>query len=100
MSTYDDDFSTSELVLDVEPLAEEAVQQARRLVASFATDAGECRDLLAMLGLLPAGREEQRRPTGCRVCGGPLSLHSLSPKCGLRGTCSSACRRKLDKGVA
>lgn len=38
---------------DVEPLADETARQARRVVASYSTDAEECRMLLDMLGIGP-----------------------------------------------
>ncbi|MGU3432659.1 hypothetical protein ACNHUS_06540 [Actinomycetes bacterium M1A6_2h] len=39
---------------DIEPLADETARDAQRVVAAYATDADECRMLLAMLGIGPA----------------------------------------------
>jgi len=36
---------------DVEPLADNTANQARRVVAAYAEDADECRVFLAMLGI-------------------------------------------------
>ena len=41
---------------DLEPLADETARQAQRVVAAYATDADECRMLLAMLGIGPQSR--------------------------------------------
>ncbi|MGA9873212.1 MAG: hypothetical protein WBQ44_18980 [Rhodococcus sp. (in: high G+C Gram-positive bacteria)] len=41
---------------DIEPLADETASQAQRVVAAYATDADECRMLLAMLGIEPTAR--------------------------------------------
>lgn len=41
---------------ELEPVADETALQARRIVASYSTDAEECRMLLDMLGI---GPEEQ-----------------------------------------
>jgi hypothetical protein len=38
---------------DLEPVADETANSARRVVAAYATDADECRMLLAMLGIAP-----------------------------------------------
>lgn len=38
---------------DLEPVADETVNQARRIVASYSSDAEECRTLLDMLGIGP-----------------------------------------------
>lgn len=38
---------------DLEPVADETAYQARRIVASYSTDAEECRMLLDMLGVGP-----------------------------------------------
>lgn len=38
---------------DLEPVADETANSARRVVASYATDADECRMMLAMLGIAP-----------------------------------------------
>lgn len=38
---------------DVEPLANETADQARKVVASYSADAEECRMLLDMLGIGP-----------------------------------------------
>ncbi len=43
---------------DLEPVADETARQAQRVVAAFATDADECRMLLAMLGISPSARAE------------------------------------------
>ena len=43
---------------DLEPLADETARQAQRVVAAYATDADECRMLLAMLGIGPNPRVE------------------------------------------
>ncbi|MDF0528326.1 hypothetical protein P0W64_05095 [Tsukamurella sp. 8F] len=43
------EISDDELV----PLADETARQAQRVVAAYATDADECRTLLAMLGIGP-----------------------------------------------
>ncbi|WP_395309856.1 hypothetical protein V4U86_03225 [Mycobacterium sp. AMU20-3851] len=42
---------------DVEPLADDTANQARRVVAAYATDAEECRTFMAMLGIGPAKPE-------------------------------------------
>ena len=38
---------------ELEPVADETANSARRVVAAYATDADECRMLLAMLGFAP-----------------------------------------------
>lgn len=38
---------------DVEPVANETADQARKVVASYSADADECRMLLDMLGIGP-----------------------------------------------
>jgi hypothetical protein len=38
---------------DLEPVADETANSARRVVAAYATDADECRMMLAMLGIAP-----------------------------------------------
>jgi hypothetical protein len=38
---------------DLEPVADETANSARRVVAAYATDADECRMLFAMLGIAP-----------------------------------------------
>lgn len=38
---------------DLEPVADETANSARRVVAAYATDADECRIMLAMLGIAP-----------------------------------------------
>lgn len=38
---------------DLEPVADETADQARKVVASYSTDAEECRMLLDMLGIGP-----------------------------------------------
>jgi hypothetical protein len=38
---------------DVEPLADSTARQARRVVATYAVDADECRMFLSMLGIGP-----------------------------------------------
>jgi len=43
---------------DLEPLADETARQAQRVVAAYASDADECRTLLAMLGIGPGNRHE------------------------------------------
>ena len=43
---------------ELEPLADETARQAQRVVAAYATDAEECRMLLAMLGMAPANKIE------------------------------------------
>jgi hypothetical protein len=42
---------------DVEPLADSTARQARRVVATYATDADECRVFLSMLGIGPSKLE-------------------------------------------
>ena len=42
---------------DVEPLADSTARQARRVVATYATDADECRMFLSMLGIGPSKNE-------------------------------------------
>ncbi|WP_280832778.1 hypothetical protein [Mycolicibacterium frederiksbergense] len=39
---------------DVEPLADVTANQARRVVATYAVDADECRMFLSMLGIGPS----------------------------------------------
>ena len=43
---------------ELEPLADETARLAQRVVAAYATDADECRMLLAMLGIGPTNRIE------------------------------------------
>ena len=38
---------------DLETVADETANSARRVVAAYATDADECRMLLSMLGIAP-----------------------------------------------
>lgn len=42
---------------DFEPVADETAHQAQRIVASYAADADECRNLLDMLGIGPEKRD-------------------------------------------
>ncbi len=42
---------------DVEPLADSTASQACRVVATYATDADECRMFLSMLGIGPSKNE-------------------------------------------
>ena len=42
---------------DVEPLADTTARQARRVVATYATDADDCRMFLSMLGIGPSKTE-------------------------------------------
>ena len=75
--------------LDVADDFEPGVAQAARLqVARHATGVADCADLLMMLGLA----EDKSRPRGCRHCRGPLSLLTVSGKCGLKDFCSAKCR--------
>jgi len=53
MSTTASTDATVTDIDDVEPLADETARQARRVVASYSTDAEECRMLLDMLGIGP-----------------------------------------------
>lgn len=72
--------------LDVADDFEPGVAQAARLqVGRHATDAGDCADLLMMLGLA----EDKSRPRTCRECSGPLTI---SDEGGLRDVCSAKCR--------
>ncbi|MEV0031394.1 hypothetical protein [Nocardia sp. NPDC050793] len=75
------------------PVGEAERAAARRTVAANCVGATDARQLLDMLGLI-----DRPRQSGCRRCGGPLPLEALSPKCGLRGCCSRACRTKLERG--
>lgn len=43
---------------EIETLTEETARMARRVTAAYATDADECRMLLAMLGIAPTVRAE------------------------------------------
>ncbi|MFD4457660.1 hypothetical protein [Nocardia sp. NPDC058480] len=75
--------------LDVaDGFAPEVAEAARLTVARHATDAGDCADLLIMLGLA----EDTGRPSGCAECSGPLSLATVSGKFGLGKFCSAKCR--------
>lgn len=51
----------------VEPLAPETIRSAQRVTAAMATDADECRMLLAMLGIDGVGTSL------CGTCGDPIS---------------------------
>ena len=51
-TTTDNDIADEELV----PFADETASQAQRVVAAYATDADECRMLLAMLGIEPTAK--------------------------------------------
>lgn len=51
-TTTDNDIADEELV----PVADETASQAQRVVAAYATDADECRMLLAMLGIEPTAK--------------------------------------------
>jgi hypothetical protein len=42
---------------EVEPLADDTASQARRVVATYANDADECRMFLSMLGIAPSKQE-------------------------------------------
>ena len=44
---------------DLEPVADETAQQARRIVASYSADAEECRMLLDMLGIGPEAQDPE-----------------------------------------
>ena len=48
---------SKETDIEVEPVADETANQARLVVASYATDAEECRMLLDMLGIGPGAPE-------------------------------------------
>ena len=45
--------NTEEIDVDLEPVADETAQQAQLVVASYSTDAEECRMFLDMLGIGP-----------------------------------------------
>ncbi|WP_201265287.1 hypothetical protein [Rhodococcus sp. P1Y] len=51
-TTEENDIADEDLV----PLADETASQAQRVVAAYATDADECRMLLAMLGIEPTAK--------------------------------------------
>ncbi len=70
---------------------------ARKTVCHYATDAGDAKTLLSMLGLLD---EAAHDPGRCRMCGAELSLKQMSPKWGLKGTCGKTCRRRMLEGAA
>ncbi len=55
---------------ELEPVADETANSARRVVAAYATDADECRMLLAMLGDR-SGRERLIRWRRDRLNPGP-----------------------------
>ena len=44
---------------DLELVADETAQQARRIVASYSADAEECRMLLDMLGIGPEAQDPE-----------------------------------------
>ncbi|NLU82275.1 hypothetical protein [Rhodococcus sp. HNM0569] len=50
-TTSENEISDDEL----QPVADETAYQAQRVVAAYAADADECRMLLSMLGIGPAG---------------------------------------------
>jgi hypothetical protein len=77
----------------VEPTPPEVQQAARLTVCRNARNRDDAVLLLDMLGL--RGDSEETRPSGCPVCGDPLPLEALSPKYGLRGTCSRICKQVL-----
>ena len=62
-------------------------ESARLIVAQHATDADDCADLPMMLGLTKGPDR-----AACRHCRGPLSLQTISGKCGLQDFCSAKCR--------
>jgi len=51
--------STPAQLDDLEPVADETAQQARRIVASYSADAEECRMLLDMLGIGPEAQDPE-----------------------------------------
>jgi lambda repressor-like predicted transcriptional regulator len=57
----------------------------------------EAERLLDMLGLRET-EADAPRPTGCRTCGGPIPAWATAPKCGMKGTCSAACKRLFVAG--
>lgn len=75
--------------IEVPPVSEADRRAAGLVACRAAQNVDEARMFLAALGLT------ERR--GCPICGGPLSILSLSRKSGLRGTCSSACAREQRK---
>ncbi|WP_280393404.1 hypothetical protein [Nocardia wallacei] len=93
MSTFDD-LASDELVLDAEPLAEEMVRKAQRVAASYAADAEECRELLAMLGI--DGTDGRTR---CSGCGGPVTNRSPDGyrRTAANGLCADCRRREKDR---
>lgn len=81
------DFRSAGDELTAEELSDETRDTARLTVARHATDAGDCMNLLRMLGLA-----ERPKRSECPECSGPLSLQTISGKCGLRNFCSARCR--------
>lgn len=94
MSTFDDLMPVD---IHAPVLDEEALERARRTVASYANDAADCADLLVMLGLTPAGNGAL-----CTKCGQSMSrLPGLGYQAGrgAGGVCS-ACREKAAYAAA
>jgi hypothetical protein len=85
--------------LHVEPLTPEQQHAARKIVCGAAVGqpnpAADAAMLLDMLGL---GRRTKDGKGGCPVCGKPLALYAISPKNGLKGTCSRNCKAVLYPG--
>lgn len=72
----------------VDELTEEVKRKAAITVARYAASREEIPELLEMLGLLG----DETPPGVCPICKGPMPAYAASPKCGMRGACSSACR--------
>lgn len=76
-----------DLEAEVEEISDHVRDAATRLVARHATDDDDRADLLMMLGLIKGPDRAE-----CPECSGPLSLATISRKCGLRNFCSAKCR--------
>jgi hypothetical protein len=99
MSISDADRDTSGIEL-VGPIPPEIQHAARKIVCAASANQpnpiADAEMLFDMLGIRPAPAEE--RKGGCPVCGKALPLFALSPKCGLKGTCSKQCKAVLYRG--
>lgn len=82
----------------VEPTSPETQQAARLTVCRNARDRDDAELLLDMLGLGRKAAAAEESDGGCPVCGKALPLFALSPKCGLKGTCSKQCKAVLYRG--
>ena len=99
ISNADRDTSGIERVAPMDPETQRAARLAVCKAALNQPDPrADAEQLLDMLGIGRKAAAAEKRDGGCLVCGRALSLHALSGKNGLKGTCSKQCKAVLYPG--